>query len=151
RQGAVPHVFAALGNDRGSRHGERRHAARRTAAFTRKGERAALRNPAGCRDGPAKPASVHGTPGAGRHPRHRGRWLRAGDEGRDLALVRAHERSARILPAYLSRPPLNTAVPATSTSAPALTERRAVSGFTPPSTSRSIGLPSASMARRRAA
>src|SRR3954471_3268555 len=64
---------------------------------------------------------------------------------------RTHPRSALMLAAYFVGPPANTAVPATSASAPAARHCLAVCGLTPPSTSRSIGLPSASIALRRAA
>src|SRR5690606_878500 len=64
-----------------------------------------------------------------------------------------HGRSARsreMLAAYPDGPSRNTAVPATSTSAPAATARRAVSGSTPPSTSRSTARPDAAILRRKA-
>src|SRR6185503_2502436 len=75
--------------------------------------------------------------------------LQAGQH--DRLLAGAHPRSALMLAAYLADPPENTAVPATSASAPDWMQRRAVSGLTPPSTSRSIDRPVASIALRSAA
>src|SRR5438094_7097583 len=88
----------------------------------------------------------------GPHPRLLlGRSLGLDARDRERLARHVHPRSALMLAAYRLGPPLNTAVPATRTSAPALIQRRAVSGLTPPSTSRSIALPKASIALRRAA
>src|SRR6202008_1954330 len=54
-------------------------------------------------------------------------------------------RRARMLSAYLSGPPRKTALPATRAVAPAATQSGAVSGVPPPSTSRMMSQPLASI------
>ena len=98
--------------------------------------------------GPARPAPGPCAGWAAARSRGAHRAASAADRSRSSAPV--PRRAARRSPPHSPVAP-NTAVPATSVSAPASMTRGAVSGVMPPSTDSAIGRPEASIIRRNAA